>query len=132
MNIGYEDDDLKPYIEPTADISDHIRIGNTRVGAFLCQTLQISCLQPHQCLSGLEQLSGCLVTKTWKWKSFLCLVFNVLVPLGLLLIPSACETMSCRGADTCGVLVSDCLLVFSSEMCCPFFQIVDVILFLDF
>lgn len=36
MNIGYEDDDLKPYIEPSADNSDHIRIGNNRVGAFLC------------------------------------------------------------------------------------------------
>ena len=42
MNIGYEDDDLKPYVEPSADNSDHIRIGNNRVGAFLCQMLQIS------------------------------------------------------------------------------------------
>ena len=42
MNIGYEDDDLKPYIEPSADNSDHIRIGNSQVGAFLSLMLQIS------------------------------------------------------------------------------------------
>ena len=42
MNIGYEDDDLKPYVEPCTDNSDHIRIGNNRVGAFLCQMLQNS------------------------------------------------------------------------------------------
>ncbi len=47
MNIGYEDDDLKPYSEPTADINDHIRIGNTRVGAFHCHLLQVSYIVPH-------------------------------------------------------------------------------------
>ena len=28
MNIGYEDDDLKPFIEPLPDINDPMRIGN--------------------------------------------------------------------------------------------------------
>ena len=28
MNIGYEDDELRPYIEPTRDYNDPIRIGN--------------------------------------------------------------------------------------------------------
>ena len=28
MNIGYEDDDLKPFIEPTQDNNDSVRIGN--------------------------------------------------------------------------------------------------------
>ena len=27
MNIGYEDDDLKPFIEPLPDINDPVRIG---------------------------------------------------------------------------------------------------------
>jgi len=27
MNIGYEDDDLKPYVEPSPDNNDPIRIG---------------------------------------------------------------------------------------------------------
>ena len=48
MNIGYEDDDLKPYVEPSADNSDHIRIGNSRVGAFLCQCCKFLYLLPHQ------------------------------------------------------------------------------------
>ena len=28
MNIGYEDDDLKPFIEPESDINDPTRIGS--------------------------------------------------------------------------------------------------------
>lgn len=28
MNISYEDDELKPYIEPLPDINDPLRIGN--------------------------------------------------------------------------------------------------------
>ncbi len=28
MNIGYEDDELKPYIEPPPDFNDPVRIGN--------------------------------------------------------------------------------------------------------
>lgn len=28
MNIGYEDDELKPYVEPPPDINDPVRIGN--------------------------------------------------------------------------------------------------------
>ena len=28
MNIGYDEDDLKPYIEPAADFNDPLRIGN--------------------------------------------------------------------------------------------------------
>ena len=27
MNIGYEDDELKPYIEPLPDLTDNARIG---------------------------------------------------------------------------------------------------------
>ena len=27
MNIGYEDEELKPFIEPTQDITDPMRIG---------------------------------------------------------------------------------------------------------
>lgn len=30
MNIGYEDDELKPFIEPTPDNNDPVRIGNHR------------------------------------------------------------------------------------------------------
>lgn len=30
MNIGYEDDELKPYTEPEPDINDPKRIGNCR------------------------------------------------------------------------------------------------------
>lgn len=29
MNMGYEDDELKPYIEPQADLKDPKRIGKT-------------------------------------------------------------------------------------------------------
>lgn len=29
MNMGYEDDELKPYIEPMADLKDQKRIGKT-------------------------------------------------------------------------------------------------------
>lgn len=29
MNMGYEDDDLKPYIEPQPDLNDQKRIGKT-------------------------------------------------------------------------------------------------------
>lgn len=28
MNIGFEDDELKPYVEPPPDINDPLRIGN--------------------------------------------------------------------------------------------------------
>lgn len=28
MNIGYEDDELKPFIEPPPDINEPMRIGN--------------------------------------------------------------------------------------------------------
>lgn len=28
MNINYEDDELKPYVEPPPDINDTVRIGN--------------------------------------------------------------------------------------------------------
>ena len=31
MNIGYEDDDLKPFVEPTQDNSDPVRIGNAQL-----------------------------------------------------------------------------------------------------
>jgi hypothetical protein len=31
MNIGYEDDELKPYVEPPPDINDPVRIGNVNV-----------------------------------------------------------------------------------------------------
>lgn len=34
MNIGYEDDDLKPYIEPTQDNNDPVRIGNAHFRIF--------------------------------------------------------------------------------------------------
>lgn len=29
MNMGYEDDELKPYIEPQPDLNDQKRIGKT-------------------------------------------------------------------------------------------------------
>lgn len=28
MNIGYEDDDLKPFVEPSQDYNDPVKIGN--------------------------------------------------------------------------------------------------------
>ena len=31
MNIGYEDEELKPFIEPEADFNDPVRIGNSSV-----------------------------------------------------------------------------------------------------
>ena len=34
MNIGYDDDDLKPYIEPTPDNNDPLRIGNSSWSCF--------------------------------------------------------------------------------------------------
>ena len=30
MNIGYEDDELKPFVEPPPDINDPVRIGNVQ------------------------------------------------------------------------------------------------------
>lgn len=30
MNIGYEDDELKPFVEPLPDINDPVRIGNVQ------------------------------------------------------------------------------------------------------
>jgi len=30
MNIGFEDDELKPYKEPPADVLDPVRIGNAQ------------------------------------------------------------------------------------------------------
>lgn len=29
MNMGYEDDELKPYVEPQPDLNDQKRIGKT-------------------------------------------------------------------------------------------------------
>ncbi len=37
MNIGYEGEDLQPYLEPEADISDELRIRK------LCTVLQRTC-----------------------------------------------------------------------------------------
>lgn len=30
MNVGYDDEELKPYIEPEADLNDSSRIGVSR------------------------------------------------------------------------------------------------------
>lgn len=38
MNIGYEDDELKPFIEPEADFNDPVRIGNRTVYADMCES----------------------------------------------------------------------------------------------
>lgn len=35
MNIGYEDDELRPYMEPEADLNDQFRIRKT--GLFMLQ-----------------------------------------------------------------------------------------------
>lgn len=36
MNIGYEDDELTPYLEPTANYNDPLRIGNGSLHYFTC------------------------------------------------------------------------------------------------
>ena len=50
MNIGYEDDDLRPFVEPTQDNSDPVRIGNAQlhVEVFSSTTLsQGNCMWHH-------------------------------------------------------------------------------------
>jgi hypothetical protein len=42
MNIGFEEDDLKPYVEPMPDLSDQTRIGNNSIINFLFQSLKLS------------------------------------------------------------------------------------------
>ena len=61
MNIGYEDDDLKPYVEPPADVLDPMRIGKDNVPpvyvVFVLSTLVMQpelvywhCVIPTYCL----------------------------------------------------------------------------------
>lgn len=54
MNMGYEDDELKPYLEPEPDYKDHKRIGESASMyintsylfsyAMLCQSLVNCCI----------------------------------------------------------------------------------------
>ena len=41
MNITYEDDELKPYVEPAPDINDPMRIGNTGCRAAASPTVLV-------------------------------------------------------------------------------------------
>ena len=61
MNIGYEDDELKPFVEPLPDINDPVRIGNV-------QHLYLFGLISHDVLSfsslffGLTCIRSCMST----------------------------------------------------------------------
>ena len=48
MNIGYEDDDLIPFIEPLPDFNDPIRIGNLWVSLMFCDMAFRSALGKSQ------------------------------------------------------------------------------------
>lgn len=46
MNTGYEDDELRPYVEPQQDFKDHNRIGEDTIGILptsLCATVFGNC-----------------------------------------------------------------------------------------
>lgn len=43
MNLGYDNQDLKPYSEPTPDFKDERRIGKDFVKVYtVCQTVKLS------------------------------------------------------------------------------------------
>lgn len=43
MNTGYEDDELRPYVEPQQDFKDHKRIGEDVIGILPTSSLPCYC-----------------------------------------------------------------------------------------
>ena len=58
MNIGFEDDDLKPFIEPTKEFNDPARIGKTTtcLNVFLCSFITTETSLPG-CATGVVYIS---------------------------------------------------------------------------
>lgn len=47
MNVGYEEDELKPYVEPEPDFKDHKRIGRlTKTFGIVCRIFFYLALRP--------------------------------------------------------------------------------------
>jgi len=61
MNIGYEDDELKPYQEPSRDCTDPVRIGLCRECYYCTTAYYASCI----CVFQHVFVAFCLLLKSY-------------------------------------------------------------------